>query len=330
MSALSNIQVGVVGLGLMGSSIVAALLLAGHRVVAIAPLSGEIDEGRSRIVDQLIQSEKAGLVKAGMPPYIEYLTVSEDYRALSSCTLVIECVIEQIDIKASVYQKITEVVHEHAIIGSNTSAIPVSTLQKHVTNPERFLGIHFAEPAYMTRFLEITCGEQTAPGNANEIFELAHHWGKEPTLLKKDIRGFITNRLMYAVYREIFQVVETGKGTQEDVDKVFRYDAGSWITLMGIFRRMDYMGLKDFDTIMRDVFPRLSNSERVPDIMQQMVAENAKGIYNGKGLYDYSNGEAGHWKEALARFNTEIHKLAADYSAEKVLAYVTVRPKEVI
>lgn len=330
MRALSNIQVGVIGLGLMGSSIVAALLLAGHRVVAIAPLPGEVDEGLCRVSDQLVQCKDAGLMEKPVEAFMAYLTVSEDYGTLSDCALVIECVIEQIEIKASVYQKITNVVGTTTIIGSNTSAIPVSELQKRVAIPGRFLGIHWAEPAYMTRFLEITCGEQTAPENANEIFELAQHWGKEPTLLKKDIRGFITNRLMYAVYREIFQVVESGKGTQEDVDKAFRYDAGSWITLMGIFRRMDYMGLKDFDTIMHDVFPRLSNSEKVPEIMRKMVEENAKGVYNGKGLYQYTNGEAGHWEEAFARFNTEIHKLAANYSAEKVKQYLTSGRTDVI
>lgn len=309
----------------MGSSIVACLLLAGHRVVAIAPLAGETEEGFSRVSDQLLQCEEAGLTTKKIDSYIEYLTVSEDYRTLANCALVIECVIEQLDIKASVYRKITNVVSETTIIGSNTSAIPVSELQRCVVNPERFLGIHWAEPAYMTRFLEITCGEQTDPENANEIFEIAHQWGKEPTLLKKDIRGFITNRLMYAVYREIFQVVESGKATQEDVDKAFRYDAGSWITLMGIFRRMDYMGLNDFDTMMRAVFPRLSNAEKTPEIMRQMVIENARGVFNGKGLYDYTDGEADEWEEAFANFNAEIHKLAAEYSAEKVKHYLTGR-----
>jgi 3-hydroxybutyryl-CoA dehydrogenase len=328
MRDLSNVHVGVVGLGLMGSSIVAALLVAGHSVIAIAPIAEEAKEGSLRVSHQLDQCREAGLI-SNKDFYIEHLTVSEDYRVLSTCSLVIECVIEHLEIKASVYQKITDVVSETTIIGSNTSAIPVSVLQKRVANPERFLGIHFAEPAFMTRFLEITCGEQTASEKANEIFELAHHWGKEPTLLKKDIRGFITNRLMYAVYREIFHVVETGKATQENVDKAFRYDAGSWITLMGIFRRMDFLGLKDFDTMMRDVFPRLSNSEAVPEIMQEMVAKKARGVYNGQGIYNYAHGEAEQWEEAFASFNGEIHKLAAAYSADKVKAYFTIESNQV-
>jgi 3-hydroxybutyryl-CoA dehydrogenase len=319
---LSEIYVGVVGLGLMGSSIVAALLIAGHPVVAIAPISDDAKGAVGRIHQQLDYCLQAGVITKSPEYYFDRLIVSEDYLHLANCAVVIECVIEKIEIKASVYSKITEVVTSRAIIGSNTSALPISVLQKHVLHPERFVGIHWAEPAFMTRFLEITCGEHTGREEADLIFELAHYWGKEPTLLRKDIRGFITNRLMYAVYREIFHVLESGKASQEDVDKAFRYDAGSWMTLMGIFRRMDYSGLPDYALIFEKVFPRLSNSTEVPLRMQEMVAHAARGVHNGKGLYSYGQGEAGQWDEAFASFNNDIRQLASEYSASKVAEYV--------
>lgn len=313
--------VGVVGLGLMGSSIVAALLVAGHPVRAIAPVAHEAPQAPGRIAAQLRQCREAGLIGT-LQPYLDALATSDDYATLAGCVLVIECVVEKPEIKSAVYQKITAAVGADCIIGSNTSAIPISELQKFVAIPARFLGIHWAEPAFMTRFLEITCGDQTDPVFASRIFEMAHGWGKEPTLLKKDIRGFITNRLMYAVYREIFHQIENGRATREDVDKAFRYDAGSWMTLMGIFRRMDYVGLKDYETMLARIFPQLSNSTDVPEIMQQMVREGARGVHNDRGLYPYEAGEGSHWDEAFARFNQEIHDLAAEYSAEKVKAYL--------
>ncbi|SDF88839.1 3-hydroxybutyryl-CoA dehydrogenase [Dyadobacter soli] len=313
--------VGVVGLGLMGSSIVAALLVAGHPVRAIAPIATEAPHAPERIGGQLRQCRDADLI-GSTQLYLDALTVSEDYAALAGCELVIECVIEKQEIKSAVYQKITGAVSAECIIGSNTSAIPISELQKFVQIPARFLGIHWAEPAFMTRFLEITCGEQTDPVFAERVFQMAHGWGKEPTLLKKDIRGFITNRLMYAVYREIFHQIERGHATREDVDKAFRYDAGSWMTLMGIFRRMDYEGLKDYESILGRIFPQLSNRTDVPEIMQQMVREGARGVHNDRGLYSYEAGEGHQWDEAFARFNQEIHGLAAEYSAEKVKAYL--------
>jgi 3-hydroxybutyryl-CoA dehydrogenase len=164
--------------------------------------------------------------------------------------------------------------------------------------------------------LEITCGEQTAMHHAEWAFNLAPYWGKEPTLLRKDIRGFVTNRLMYAIYREALTLVENGEATLEDTDKAFRYDAGSWITLMGLFRRMDFEGLEKYATICENIFPQLSNREDVPPLMQKMIDEQARGTQNIKGLYDYTEEESRLWNEAFAAFNKDIYNLAKKYPVD--------------
>lgn len=312
----SEINVGVVGLGLMGSSIVIALLMAGHPVKAIAPLPEELDKAPEYIKEQLLHCGKAGLLKQPVPYYLNKLTVSGSYSILADCSLVLECVVERLEIKKQVYDKIGAVVPDHTVIASNTSAIPISILQTYTSHPERFLGIHWAEPAYMTRFLEITCGEHTHMKYAEWAFDLAHHWGKEPTLLRKDIRGFVTNRLMYAVYREGLALAENGDATIEDMDKAFRYDAGSWMTLMGVFRRMDYLGLNNLETILSNIFPHLDNSNGVPPAMQKMIDMQAKGTQTSKGFYDYPGNEAGKWEEAFAEFNKDIDQLAALYPSK--------------
>lgn len=313
-----EIPVGVVGLGLMGSSIVAALLVAGHPVKAIAPVQSDLLNIHDRIKSQLLLCKDAGLISDEAHTYLNRLDISDDYTQLAPCALVLECVIEDPEIKKAVYLKITRVVGSDTVLASNTSAIPISQLQQFVERPERFLGIHWAEPAFMTRFLEITCGQQTDPDLANRIYRLAHHWGKEPTLLRKDIRGFITNRLMYAVYREIFSMLNKGTATAEDLDKSFRYDAGSWMTLMGVFRRMDYLGLDDFKTAFERIFPRLDNSTDVPPVMEEIVRRDGRGIHNGTGLYPYKEGEALKWDRAFSQFSSEIHELATRYSADAI------------
>jgi len=318
---INDINVGVVGLGLMGTSFIATLLMAGHKVIAVAPLAEDMDVAPDRINNHLLLCAKSGLLSKPVEKYLLQLVISEDYTLLHSCNLVVECVIEKPEIKKSVYEKIESVVSSDTLIASNTSAIPISELQKYLVNPERFLGIHWAEPSYFTRFMEITSGESTAIQHIQWVYELAHYWGKEPTLLRKDLRGFVTNRLMYAVYREGLSIVANGEATLEDVDKAFRYDAGSWMTLMGIFRRMDYLGLKDYAEIFKTVFPKLCNDENVPPLMQQMVDTNARGVQNLSGLYHYSEEEARKWEEAFALFNEEIYQLAAKYpSRGKVLS----------
>lgn len=311
-----EINVGVVGLGLMGRSIITSLLIAGHHVKAIAPIPADMEGAHFRIREQLHLSDSGGLLDQSIDDYLLRLTITEEYEELADCPLVLECVTEKKEIKEKVYNCITSVVGTKTIIASNTSSIPIGILQKLISHPERFLGVHWAEPAYATRFLEITCGNQTAIENANWVFALAHQWGKEPTLLRKDIRGFITNRLMYALYREALHLVEEHNVKLEDADKALKYDFGSWMTLMGIFRRMDFTGLKDYAEIFNNLFPNLSNSEDVPPLMRQMLNAELNGVKSLKGLYTYTEEEAKEWNEAFALYNTDIYWLAELYPSE--------------
>jgi len=313
-----NIAIGVVGLGLMGSSIAVDLLLAGHKVKAIAPIREDYLMGAERIGNNLAHAAEFGLLAQPVQYYYSRLTISEDYQELQDCRMVTECVIEKSHIKNAVYKKIEGAVDHETIITSNTSAIPISVLQKMACHPKRFMGIHWAEPAYATRFLEIIPGECTDPQNVRWVLQLARLWKKEPILLKKDIRGFITNRLMYSVYREAFNLITSGIASFEEVDKAFRYDAGSWITLMGIFRRMDFIGLHDFEAIFSAIFPDLSNSETVPPLMEEMIAADARGVHNAKGLYQYTEEEAKAWSDAYALFNKDIYHLAEAYAQSKI------------
>lgn len=316
LNDIPEIEIGVVGLGLMGSSIVVALLIAGHPVRGVAPISSDMGDALKRITQQLDHAGQSGSLKHPPVHYLGRLILSEDYKILKNCQLVQECVVETKSIKSEVYRKITSVTSKNTVISSNTSAIPISILQAVVPYPERFLGIHWAEPAYLTRFLEITKGGRTDDLSAQWVFELAHFWNKEPTFLKKDIRGFVTNRLMYAVYREAFHLIENGEASIEDVDKSFRYDAGSWMTYMGLIQRMDQLGLNDFGVALKRIFPELSNSASVPKLMKKLVLEQARGIQNGKGLYSYTTEEAKAWDQSFAEFNKEIFHLAAEYPSK--------------
>lgn len=313
---IKSMPVGVVGLGLMGSSIAVALLASGHRVVALAPIAGEKERASRYVADLLRHAEAAGMLPEGIPTCIGRLQLVEDYPQLADCRVVMECVVEDKQIKKMVYQRITDIVPADTIIASNTSAIPISELQALVPHPERFLGVHWAEPAYMTRFLEVTCGEKTDLDIGQFMVSLGEGWGKEPTLLLKDVRGFITNRLMYAIYREALTLIEEGHISLADADKAFRYDAGSWVTMMGIFERMGAEGEADRVAALKRLFPQLSNRTDVPEIMQRLVEEGAKGIHNLHGLYPYTAASAKRWEAAFAQFNKDIYELAARYNTK--------------
>ena len=313
-----KITVGVVGLGLMGCSITTCLLMAGHEVIAVAPLAIDLDHAEGRIREHLVNSRKEGLVKNGPDHYLKKLRLTEDYRLLKPCGLVIECTLEDLEIKKSVYQKIESNIKADAILTSNTSAIPISILQLQTAHPERFLGLHWAEPSHTTRFLEIICGELSDVKMGEYLYKIAHAWGKEPTLVRKDIRGFISNRLMYAMYREAFHLVENGYASIEDVDRACRNNAGYWMTLVGVFRWMDLTGVAAYHTVLKDLFPTLSNTTGVPKLIDDIVKAGGKGVANAKGFYDYTEKEARLWEQTFKEFSYDIRKLALKYPADVV------------
>ncbi|SDL77151.1 3-hydroxybutyryl-CoA dehydrogenase [Catalinimonas alkaloidigena] len=314
----SAIPVGIVGLGLMGCSITTCLLLAGHPVVAVAPIPPDLDTAWPRVHKHLEKSHQEGLTAQRPAHYRERLLITDDYAQLAPCQLVIECTLEQIDIKRAVYAKIEAAVSREAVITSNTSAIPISLLQRETQHPARFLGLHWAEPSHTTRFLEIICGDQSDLARGEWLYDLSHRWGKEPTLVRKDIRGFIGNRLMYAMYREAFYLVENGYATVEDVDRACRNNAGYWMTLVGVFRWMDLTGVPAYHTVMKDLWPTLSNQTEVPHLIDDLVKAGGRGVANAHGFHDYTPEEARLWQETFEEFAYEIRRLALKYPADVV------------
>jgi 3-hydroxybutyryl-CoA dehydrogenase len=307
------VPAGVVGIGLMGTSITACLIAAGHQVVAIDKDAGRRRSLKRRVQVLLEEMRAEKLLSKGPAALVDRLITSADFEALHDCGLVIESIFEDLDAKRGVLRKVEEAIAPDALIGSNTSALPVSTLQEGAMHPERILGIHWGEPAHILRFLEVICGKQTDLRNAQKVMRLAELWQKEPTLVRRDIRGFITNRIMYAMLREAFYLVENGFATIEDVDRSVRNDMGYWITLAGPFRFMDLTGIPAYGAVMRDLLPDLSCNKNVPALMQKVVVSGAHGISNASGFYKYTEADAKRWEKRFRDFSYDIRALALKY-----------------
>jgi 3-hydroxybutyryl-CoA dehydrogenase len=311
-------EIGLVGLGLMGCSIITALLLAGNKVIAIAPIASDMANAKSKILHYLKDAFEQGFSHFTPDENLERLLISENYAELKNCELVLECVTENLEIKKQVFAKIESQININAILTTNTSAIPITILKSCVTHPHRFLGMHWAEPAFTTRFLEIVCSDATNIKLAEYLYELASSWGKEPTLVRKDIRGFITNRIMYAMYREAFYLVENGYATVEDVDRSCKNDGGHWMPFCGLFRYMDITGLQAYYNVMGDLFPTLNNQLHTPKLIEDIAKEGGNGISNCNGFYKYTKEEAEEWEKAYEEFSYDISRLASKYPSNLV------------
>ena len=316
------IDVAVIGLGLMGRSIAACLLSAGHRVIGITNDASTRAATIQRVSALLEEMRPEGLLDQPVTAVMLKFTVSETLSDIASCGLVVESVTEDVDLKRSIYHDVEVVVPATTIIASNTSAIPISILQKDAAHPERFVGIHWDEPAHVTRFLEVIAGPATSGNYVDQVVHMANAWGKEPSVLKREIRGFITNRISYAMFREACHLVESGVCTVEDVDRSLRNDVGWWIPFAGPFRYMDLMGVEAYYRVMRDLLPDLNASPEIPSLMRKVVESGGRGVSNGRGFYEYTDEEAKRWQEKFEEFNLKIRRLTAEYrelhSASKV------------
>ena len=146
------------------------------------------------------------------------------------------------------------------------------------------------------------------------IVALAPSWGKEPSVLKREIRGFISNRISYAMFREACHLVDSGVCGVEDVDHAMRNDVGWWMPFAGPFRYMDLMGVEAYYRVMKDLLPDLVTSPDVPRLIKDVVEGGGRGISNGQGFYRYTAAEAAAWEARYTEFNYKMRQLTMQYS----------------
>lgn len=312
--ATTDSAVAVIGLGLMGRSIAACLLSAGHRVIGVTDDLRASADAPERITQMLAEMAAQGFLATPAEAVMQRFLMTGELNDVAGVEIVFESVTEDANLKRELIAALEKVVSPDCILATNTSAIPVSLLQQDAQHPERILAVHWADPATVRRFLEIVPGSATSQECIEQITALAWKWGKEPSVLRKEIRGFITNRISYAMYREACHLVDSGVCSIEDVDRALRTDVGWWMPLTGPFRYMDIMGVEAYYRVMHDLLPELSTDPGIPRLIRDVVEGGGRGIKNGRGFYSYSPDEAILWEKKFHEFSYKMRRLTAEYS----------------
>jgi 3-hydroxybutyryl-CoA dehydrogenase len=296
-------NIGVIGLGLLGRGIVSCLLGHGLHVVAYSRDADLYALTREQIAQALDEMTQHGRPHAGDDWQQRYVE-AHSYDELRDVDMVIESVTEAPGIKREVFAALEAVVGAQTPICSNTSAIPISVLQQGARHPQRFVGMHWGEPCHILRFMEIIRGEQTSDAAFEAARVLAVKLGKEPSLVQKDVRGFVTNRLFYAMLREAFHLLESGVADVETIDRSFRNDMGWWATLAGPFRFMDLSGgAAAYALVAKELFPQLCNETALPALLQEYSA-------TGHSFYESSPEQNQEWQQKWHDFTWDIKALA--------------------
>lgn len=315
-NALNQLQpVGLIGLGLMGRGIAAGLLSHGFEVFAYNRTASRGRASLQHIDHALRELARRKVVPAASARgWRKRFHLVDAVEKLAPCRLVIESVKEDLQLKREVFDELERVMPRTAIITSNTSSIPITVLQTGRKHPERFIGMHWGEPAQIMRYLEIIPGRHTVKRTVRLTRLFGDLCGKEPTVLREDIRGFLSNRMMYAMLREAFHLVEAGIADLETVDRSFRNDIGWWALLAGPFRWMDLTGIPAYQLVMAGLLPKLCNDKQVPKLMRQVVASDALGIANAKGFYRYTKKSAKEWEKNWIDFTYDMRAIADKYA----------------
>jgi 3-hydroxybutyryl-CoA dehydrogenase len=306
--------VGLVGLGFLGRGIAASLLGAGLQVIAVDPRKEAQQQAGEYIDNALREMVSNGLAPTTGDSWSARLSVSHSIDTLKPCRFVIESVVENLEIKSRLFDEVEAFVGAEVPIASNTSALPITALQEGRKHPSRFLGMHWCEPAYATRFLEVIRGNHTSDDSVNIAMALARRIGKDPCVVNHDIPGFIVNRLAYAMYREAAYLVELGVADAATIDRAFRNACGLWATLCGPFRWIDITGGPVlYAQVMQDVLPTLCNNANLPPVFAEKQQSNERGTGNGSGFYKYGPGDAAHWQELLHEHAWQVRRLQDRY-----------------
>lgn len=280
-------KVAIVGSGYMGGGIAQVLALSGA-TVALSDVSAEIAE---RNYDRLIAESRefvdAGLFPEGATETLEknLVAAASVEEAVADADFIEEAVPEIIGIKNDILARISAAARPDAIIGSNTSTISIGEMAKAVTNPERFLGVHFSNPSPFIPGVEIIPHAGTAEAVVATAREIVHSTGKQ-TAVVKDVTGFALNRLQYALFHEATQLVEEGVATPEDIDTLVRTTFGFRLPFFGPFAIADMAGLDVYNFCYKSLQTDFPERFATPKILTDLVDAGKLGTKTGAGFLD--------------------------------------------
>jgi 3-hydroxybutyryl-CoA dehydrogenase len=284
---MSNRNIAVVGSGYMGGGIAQVLALAGARV-ALADVSAEIAQSNyERLLKESDEFVAAGLFPDNATDLLkENLWAAKDIEeAVAGAEYIEEAVPEILEIKHATLGRISAAARPEAIIGSNTSTISIAKLAEVVDNPERFLGVHFSNPAPFIPGVEVIPHEGTSEATIQAARSIVGETGKE-TATVKDVTGFVLNRLQYALFHEAAQVVEEGIATAEDVDTLVRTTFGFRLPFFGPFAIADMAGLDVYAFCYKSLQTGFPERFATPKILQEKVDAGQLGTKTGSGFLD--------------------------------------------
>lgn len=239
----------------------------------------------------------------GQPDYSGSATVAISLDAVdwTGVDLVIECIPEVLPAKQALFKQLEERASAHAVLASNSSSFPISQIASGLQTSSRMLGLHFFMPAHVVPLVEVVLGQHTNPARAEELAQFMRRCGCVPIMVRKDVPGFIANRLQHALGREAYSLIESGVATPEDIDAAVRFGFGFRYLAAGPIMQKEIAGLDVHAAAAATIYPSLSNVTSPPAPLADKAREGKSGMKSGQGFYRWDEKSAAKEKERYHR-----------------------------
>ena len=272
----------VIGGGTMGADIALTLARAGHPTHLVEP-----DPAcRGSLPGRLA----AGLAKLGCPQGLERIALNAALGEVpwARVDAVIEAIPEDLALKRRVFAELVRLAPPRALLTSNSSALPISAIGEGLATRERMFGLHYFMPAHSVPLVEVVCSDASDAARADELCAFMRTTGKVPVKVRKDVPGFLANRLQHALCREAFAMIDAGIVTPEEVDLAVRFSFGFRYLAVGPMLQRDHAGLDVHCAAAATIYPSLCNDAEPAEVLRRHVADGHLGIKAGRGLFDWT------------------------------------------
>jgi 3-hydroxybutyryl-CoA dehydrogenase len=271
-------RIAVIGAGLMGHGLAQVFALAGHDVTIYDSVAASLQTVKDRIV--------ANLRDLGDDPHaVDRVCPTESLvDCVHDVDYVVEAVLEDLPLKQKLFAEIERHVRDDTILASNTSVIPITEIMRGLNRRQRALGTHWWNPPYLVPLVEVIGTEWTSPAVIDRTMKLHAAAGKTPAHVKKDVAGFIGNRLQHALWREAISLVEHGICDAETVDTVIKTSFGRRLAVLGPLENADMVGTDLTLAIHKTVLPEIDSTRGPSPYLEKLVAEHKLGFKSGEGF----------------------------------------------
>ncbi|MCX7892610.1 MAG: 3-hydroxyacyl-CoA dehydrogenase NAD-binding domain-containing protein [Burkholderiales bacterium] len=283
----------VVGGGSMGADIAAILAAHGWRVGVVEP-----DRARWPALAERVAGSARSLGAAGAAIDLAATNAEADWTGVS---LVIECAPERLELKRAIFAELERLAPADAILGSNSSSFPISAIAAGLATARRMVGLHFFLPAHLVPAVEVIRGAATDEAVWHRAAELMRACGKVPVMVRKDIPGFLANRIQHALMREAFALIDAGLATPEDIDNAVRYGFGFRYVAAGPILQKELAGLDIHAAAAATMYPDLACNKEPGATLTGLVAAGKLGLKTGEGFWKWTPASARAARERYER-----------------------------